>query len=134
MSEQVKSGAHSRYLLTYHLMWVVKYRRTVLTRAMSARLKELIKEIAAEIDAEILAVEEDVDHIHVLISLKPTHTLSKVVQRIKGKSAYIMFREFPPLKNRLWGGHLWSPSKYVVTVGGATIETVKKYIESQHDR
>jgi putative transposase len=62
------------------------------------------------------------------------HTLSKVVQRIKGKTAYLMFREFPTLKNRLWGGHLWSPSKYVVTVGGATIETVKKYIESQHEK
>lgn len=134
MSEKVKSGAHSRYLLTYHLMWVIKYRRKVLTRAMSARLKVLIREIAAEIDAEVLAVEEDVDHVHVLLSLKPTHTLSKVVQRIKGKTAYLMFREFPTLRNRLWGGHLWSPSKYVVTVGGATIETVKKYIDSQHDK
>lgn len=134
MSEKVQSGAHSRHLLTYHLMWVVKYRRTVLMREMAARLKVMIKEIAAEIGCEVLAIEDDVDHIHVLIRLKPTHTLSKVVQRIKGKTAYLMFREFPTLKNRLWGGHLWSPSKYVVTVGGATIETVKKYIESQHDK
>jgi putative transposase len=134
MKFTAQSGAHSKHLLMYHLVWVVKYRRSVLTREITERLKVLIKEIAAEIDAEVIAVEDDVDHMHVLIRLKPTHTLSKVVQRIKGKTSYLLFREFPTLKNRLWGGHLWSPSKHVQTCGGATIETVKKYIESQHDK
>jgi putative transposase len=92
---KAESGAHSKHLLMYHLVWVIKYSRTVLTREVAARLKELIKEIAAEIDAEVIAVDDDVDHIHVLIRLKPTHTLSKVVQRIKGKTAYVLFREFP---------------------------------------
>jgi putative transposase len=134
MTYKAQSGGHSKHILTYHLMWVVKYRRTVLTREVVTRLKELIAEIAKEIDCELLAVEDDVDHFHVLIRLKPTHQLSKVVQRLKGKSAYVLFREFKWIKNRLWGGHLWSPSYYVVTVGGATIDTVKKYIESQHDK
>jgi putative transposase len=62
MSEKVQSGAHSRHLLTYHLMWVIKYRRTVLTREMSARLKVMIQNIVAEIGCEVLAVEDDVDH------------------------------------------------------------------------
>jgi putative transposase len=134
MTYKAQSGGHSKHLLIYHLVWVIKYRRTVLTREVSTRLKELIRQIATEIDCEVIAVEEDVDHVHVLIRLKPTHTLSKVVQRIKGKTAYILFREFPWLKNRLWGGHLWSPGKHLQTTGGVTIEQVKKYIDSQHDK
>lgn len=134
MSVKTQSGAHSKHILTYHLMWVVKYRRTVITREVAARMKELISQIGTELGCEVIAVEDDVNHIHVLIRLKPTDTLSKVIQFLKGRTAYMLFREFPWLKNRLWGGHLWSPSYYVVTTGGATIETVKKYIESQHDR
>jgi putative transposase len=134
MSLKAQSGGHSKHALAIHLVWCTKYRRTVLTRQVGDRLKTLVTEIATEQGCEIISIETDVDHIHILLRLKPTHEISKIVQRLKGKTAYILFREFRWIKNRLWGGHLWSPSYYVATVGGAPIETVKKYIESQRQK
>ncbi len=134
MSLKPQSGGHSKHALAIHLVWCVKYRRTVLTRAVGDRLKEIITEIATAQGCEVISIETDVDHVHVLLRLKPSHSLSKIVQLLKGKSAYILFREFAWLKNRLWGGHLWSPSYYAATVGGAPIEKIKQYIESQRSK
>jgi len=134
MALEPQSGGHSKHAMAYHIVWCVKYRRTVLTRAIGDRVKEIVTEIAAAQGCEILSIETDTDHVHVLLRVKPTHQLSKLVQLFKGKSAYILFREFPQIKNRLWGGHLWSPSYYACTVGGAPIETLKKYIESQRTK
>jgi putative transposase len=102
-----------------------------LTREIGDRVKAVLHEIAVAIDVEIIAVECDTDHVHVLCRLKPTHTVSSVLHRFKGGSAYRIFREFPSLRRRLWGGHLWSPSKFSSTVGGTTLDKVKKYVEEQ---
>lgn len=95
-----------------------------------------ITEIQPETDkgCEIITTEADVDHVHVLLRLKPTHEISKVVQRLKGSTAYTLFREYPTLKNRLWGGLQRCPSYYVASVGGAPLETIKKYIEEQREK
>jgi putative transposase len=131
MSMKHQSGAHSRHVLTYHLVWCVKYRHTILTREIGDRAKAIITEIAASIGAEIVEIETDTDHVHVIVRLKPTHTLSSVFHRFKGGSARRLFQEFPQLRRRLWGGHLWSPSKFASTVGGVTLEAVKKYVREQ---
>lgn len=131
MKYQLQSGAHSTFLLTYHLVWCVKYRRSVLTHRIGDRLKEMVTDILKERDCELVAVETEVDHIHVVFRCKPSDALSEVVNRLKGATAYKLFREFPALRNRLWKGHLWSPSYFVVTVGGAPLEVIKKYVESQ---
>jgi putative transposase len=128
------SGAHSKHALAYHLVWCVKYRHTLLTRQIGDRAKEIISEIATEIGAEIIEIETDTDHVHVVVRLKPTHTLSSVFHRFKGGSARRLFQEFPQLRRRLWGGHLWSPSKYAATVGGAPIEVLKKYVREQREQ
>jgi putative transposase len=131
MGLKAQSGGHSQHALAYHLVWCTKYRRTVLLRDVGDRCKELVTQIASEIGCEIISIETDVDHVHVLVRLKLTHEVSEVVHRFKGATARYLFQEFPWLKKRLWGGHLWSPSYYVTTVGGAPLETVKKYVESQ---
>jgi putative transposase len=133
MGLPTQSGGHSVHAIAFHLVWCVKYRRSVLTREIGDRVKEIVTEIAIEKGCEILAIETDTDHCHVVVRLKPSHQLSKLVQLFKGRSAYIIFREFPAIKNRLWGGHLWSPSYYAATVGGAPLETIKKYVESQRE-
>lgn len=128
------SGGHSQHALAYHLVWCVKYRRSILTIELGDRVKEIVSQIAVEQGCEIISIETDVDHVHVLLRVKPTHTLSRLVQLFKGRSARMMFQEFPYIKNRLWGGHLWSPSYYAATVGGAPLETIKRYVESQRDK
>jgi putative transposase len=95
------SGAHSKYVLNYHLCWCVKYRHTLLTRQIGDRVKEVITEIAERIGVVIIAIETETDHVHVLCQLKPTHTVSSVLHRFKGGSAHKIFREFPSLRRRL---------------------------------
>lgn len=129
--QQLNHSAHSTHTLYFHLIWCVKYRRTVLTHQIGDRVKEIILQIAKEQNAIVEAVETEPDHLHVMLNLKPTHSIPKLVQLFKGRSARIIFEEYPHLKRRLWGGHLWSPSYYIATAGGAPLETLKNYVECQ---
>ena len=131
---KANSSAHSKHLLHYHLVWCVKYRHTILTREIGDRVKEIVMQIADEQNCIIDAIETDTDHVHILLQLKPTHDIPKLVKFFKGRSARFIFLEFPELKNRLWGGHIWSPSYYICTVGGAPLKTIKQYVESQREK
>ena len=93
-----QSGGHSKHALAIHLVWCTKYRRSVLTHAIGDRVKELVTQIATAQGCEIISIETDVDHVHVLLRLKPTHEISNFVQRLKGSTAYTLFREYPTLK------------------------------------
>lgn len=131
---KTNKSAHSTHTLNYHLIWCVKYRKSLLTNEIGDRLKEICHEIAKEQNAIIEAIETDVNHVHVMLNLKPTHSLPSLVQYFKGRSSRLLFQEFPYLKNRLWGGHLWSPSYFVTTAGGAPLETLKSYVENQRTK
>lgn len=134
MGLEHKRGAHSVHAIAYHLVWCVKYRKTLLTRQIGDRVKEIVTEQAVAQGCEILEIETDTDHVHVLLRVKPTHQVSSLVHRFKGVSARRIFQEFPHLKWRLWGGHLWSPSYFVATVGGAPLSTIKQYVKSQRTK
>lgn len=131
MKQLSNSSAHSKHTLNYHLVWCVKYRRSVLTTEIGDRVKEIVLEIAKEQNCKINAIETDTDHVHILLEVKPTHSIPTLVKFFKGRSAYRIFREFPYVKRRLWGGHFWSPSYYICTVGGAPLSTIKRYVENQ---
>lgn len=134
MKYELESGGHSVYLLTYHLVWCVKYRRKVLVDAVAESLKAHVTRLLKEADCPLVAVETDVDHIHIVFRTKPTHQISKLVNSLKGVTARRLFQEFPEVKARLWRGHLWSPSYFVVSVGGAPLEIIKRYVETQGER
>jgi putative transposase len=131
---ELESGGHSVYLLTYHVVWCVKYRRSVLTREIGDRLKAILARLIDESGCGLIAIETEVDHIHIVMRTKPTHQLSKLINSFKGVSARRLFKEFPALKNRLWKGSLWSPSYFVATVGGAPLEIIKRYVTAQRER
>jgi putative transposase len=131
---ELESGAHSVYLLTYHLVWCVKYRRPVLAPPVGDRLKEILADLIAEAGCTLVALETEVDHVHIVLRAKPTHQLSKLINSFKGVSSRRLFREFPWLENRLWKGHLWSPSYFIVAVGGAPLDVIKRYVETQRER
>lgn len=134
MGLTAQSGGHTRHALAVHLIWVTKYRRSVLTRAIGDRVKEIVREVSGEIGTEIIEIETDVDHVHVIVRLKPTHAIATVAHRFKGRTARVIFQEFPAIKNRLWGGHLWQPSYYAATVGGAPLEKIKEYVKGQRTK
>lgn len=131
MKYELEFGAHSAYLLIFHLVWCVKYRRKVLTGEIGDRLKQIVEKLLIDAECSPVAIETDIDHIHIVFRSKPTHQLSKVINSLKGVSARRLFQEFPQIKTRLWNGNLWSPSYFLVTVGGAPLEVIKRYVEEQ---
>ena len=131
MRMEVSKGRGYVYALQYHLVWCVKYRHKILTGDIDKRVKELLYAIADDNGFEIVEMESDLDHIHLLISCKPQHCIPNIVKALKGNSARFLFKEFPELKSKLWGGHLWNPSYFVSTVGDTNEEVIKNYIASQ---
>lgn len=99
---------------------------------MLDRLNEIFLETCQQMDCELLEFGGEHDHVHMMVSVHPKIAVSNLVGKLKGKSSYVLRREFwSRIKTMLWGKHFWSPSYCCVSVGGATLETVKKYIEGQ---
>ncbi|ACK68911.1 transposase IS200-family protein [Gloeothece citriformis PCC 7424] len=125
-----KTNKNIVYCCKYHVVWVTKYRRSVLTEEIQQRLKELLLQIAQTISVEIVEMEiGECNHVHLLLSLDPQFGVHKAVKRFKGATSRYLRQEFPILKKRL--PTLWTNSYFVATVGGAPLEVVKKYIENQ---
>lgn len=131
MKYQLDKGCHSVYSLRFHYVCCVKYRKKVLTREISSRLKEINLSVAEKFGVQIIEQETDLDHIHILFASRPQVQLSKFVNSLKSVSARLLFREFPGLKKELWGGHFWLPSYFLATVGEVKLEDVKRYVQSQ---
>src|SRR5208282_4666311 len=118
-----RTGSHTVYDIKYHLVWVTKYRYEVLTKAIIDRLIELLLQGCAAMGITVVRGGAGKDHVHMLISC-PTHIApSKIVQYLKGRSSKLIQDEFPELKKRYWGQHLWATGYFCATVGAVTEET-----------
>jgi putative transposase len=127
--DEIKSNNNVTYRCHYHVVWCPKYRRRVIEGAVDERLKEIIREVCAERRCEIVEMETMPDHVHLLVSVDPQYGVHRLVKQIKGRSSRLLRQEFPALKSRL--PTLWTNSYFVATVGGATLEVVKQYVENQ---
>lgn len=128
-----KSTGKCVYETWYHVVWSTKYRHKVLTPPVDEATKVLLQEICAKHGYEMKGLEVMPDHIHLFISVPPAQAVATAVKLIKGATARMLFTRFPPLKKRLWGGHLWNPSYYVGTAGHVSNETIQRYIERQKE-
>lgn len=128
---EVRSNNNIVYRCTYHVVWCPKYRRPVIEGDVADRLKQIIREVAAERECEIIELETMPDHVHLLVECDPQYGIHRLVKQIKGRSSRLLRQEFPSLKSRL--PTLWTNSYFVATVGGATLEVVKKYVENQRN-
>ncbi len=128
---EIRSGRGYVYSIEYHIVWCVKYRHKVLIEEIDVKLKEILLQVASDYDFTISEMESDKDHIHLLVECTPQHTIPNMVKVLKGISARLLFKEFPYLKKKLWGGHLWNPSYFVATVSEHTEEQIRKYIQDQ---
>lgn len=109
---------------------MTKYRRPVLTKQIETRLKEILQNIATEIQVDILEMEvKDMNHVHLLRSLALQFGVHKAVKRFKGASSRYLKQEFPQLEKRLFT--LWTNSYFVSTVGGTPLAKIKEYIHNQ---
>lgn len=126
---EYKSNNNVVYSCKYHVVWCPKYRRKVLENGIDDRLKELIEEICAESDIQIIEMEIMPDHVHLLIEVDPQYGIHRAVKKIKGRTSRILRQEFPILVRRL--PTIWTNSYFVSTVGGAPLAVIKQYIENQ---
>jgi putative transposase len=125
----MKSNRNIVYICRYHIVFCPKYRRKVLLPPIDSRLKTLIIEIVESLHGGIIEIEVMADHVHILLECDPQFGIHRMVKRIKGASSKILRDEFPELKRRL--PSLWTNAYFCATVGAVSLETVKKYIESQ---
>ena len=113
-------------------MFVTKYRRPVFTDEMLTFCEHTMRAVCAELDVELVEFNGEVDHVHLLVAYPPTLALSTLVHRLKGRTAYAVRREFTGRCVRAhMRGHLWSPSYFAVSCGGAPLSIIKQYIDGQ---
>jgi putative transposase len=129
MNTEIKTNSNIAYTCRYHVVFCPKYRRNVLTPPIDERLKTIILETIEKWGQEFIEMEVMPDHVHLLVGCDPQFGIHRLVKFIKGASSFQLRNEFPELKRRL--PSLWTNSYFVATTGGVTIETMKKYIESQ---
>ena len=128
---EYRKGAHTVYDIKYHVVWVTKYRYQVLRGEIAIRARDLIREICVAKEIVIIKGHVGRDHVHLMVSAPPRMSVSKMMQYIKGKSSYQLQREYPSLKKRYWGQHLWGRGYFCATSGTVTEEMIKAYIEQQ---
>ena len=119
-------------MINYHFVFCPRYRRKIfLIEGVKKHFKELVNTISKEMNLEIIALECDIDHVHLFINAKPTISPSKIMHHLKGKTSRIIRKEFDEL-NKM--PSLWTRSYFVSTAGEVSSETIKKYVENQKKR
>ena len=131
---ELDTNSHSVFLLYYHLVFVVKYHRKVIDDVVSDRLKEIFLYIAPKYNVTLQEWNHDKDHVHILLKSHPNTELSKFINAYKSASSRLIKKEYPVIKKALWKEYFWSRSFCLVTSGGAPLEVLKRYIESQGEK
>lgn len=131
---ELDNNAHSVFLLWYHLVLVVKYRRKAIDDDISARAKEIFEYIAPNYQITLQEWNHDQDHLHILFRAHPKSEISKFINAYKSASSRLIKKEFPNVRKVLWKEYFWSQSFCLLTAGGAPLSVLKKYIESQGER
>ena len=126
-----RKGSHTVYDIKYHFVWITKYRYPVLTGAVALRARELLRQGCEANNLRILKGSVGKDHIHMLLSCPTTMAPSEIAQKLKGRTSRILQEEFPELKKRYWGQHMWGRGYFCGTVGEVDQKTIENYIEHQ---
>ncbi len=131
---KLDNNAHSVFLLYYHLILVVKYRRQVFDGPISNRAKEIFTYIAPGYNITLQEWNHDKDHVHILFKAHPNTQISKFINAYKSASSRLLKKEFPEIRKKLWKEYFWSQSFCLLSAGGAPLETIRQYIETQGEK
>jgi len=131
---ELDSNNHSVFLMYYHLVLVIKYRRKVIDDGISNRLKEIFEYVAPKYNITLQEWNHDNDHVHILFKAHPNTELSKFINAYKSASSRLIKKENQQIRKFLWAEYFWSRSFCLITTGGAPIEVIKRYIESQGEK
>ncbi|MEU0804675.1 IS200/IS605 family transposase [Streptomyces sp. NPDC005970] len=125
-------GRYVASAMHVHLVLVTKYRRGVFNDEMPTRCEEIMRKVCEDFEAELKEFNGERDHVHLLVHYPPKVAVSKLVNSLKGVSARRIRQEFTGRIDRaIVHGHLWSPSYFSASCGGAPPAIVRQYIEQQ---
>ena len=113
---------------------VVKYRRKVFDEDISDRARHIFEYISPKYGIALDEWNHDEDHVHVMFRAQPKSEISKFINAYKSASSRIIKKEYPEIREKLWKECFWSQSFCLLTAGGAPIEVIRQYIESQGDK
>lgn len=131
---KLDSNNHSVFLLYYHLVLVVRYRRNVFDDDMSDYAKDMFVRLSENYNITLVEWNHDVDHVHILFKAHPNTEMTKFINAYKSASSRLIKRDFPQVKKKLWKEMFWSRSFCLLTTGGSPIDVVKTYIENQSEK
>ena len=131
---ELETNNHSVFLMYYHLVLVIKYRRKVIDDTISNRLREIFEYIAPNYNITLQEWNQDKDHVHILLKGQPKTELSKFINAYKSASSRLIKKEYPQIREQWWKENFWSRSFCLLTTGGAPIDVIRKYIESQGEK
>jgi putative transposase len=128
----MKHGRGYVYDLYYHIVWCVKYRHKILLNDIKDDLIDIIKNICINNNYELVEINTDLDHVHLLIGLSPQDSIPVVMKTLKGVSARLLNSKHKnELSKVLNDGHIWSPSYYIATTSDNIMDNIKEYIINQ---
>ncbi len=129
-----KKLSHTIYYCVYHIVFCPKYRYRILDKTLSDFCKQQIYHLCSQKElVEILELNIQTDHIHVVLSIAPKHSISSIMGFLKGKLALKLFRNYEQLNKRYWGRHFWSRG-YCVSTVGLNEDHIRKYVKWQQKR
>ena len=128
---ELDNNNHSVFLLYYHLILVVKYRRKVFSDKISQYAKDIFVRICSSYNITLEEWNHDQDHVHIMFRAHPNTEISKFINAYKSASSRLIKKDFPEVRRKLWKEMFWSRSYCLLTTGGSPIETIRKYIEKQ---
>ena len=128
---EYRRSAHAVFDLKYHLVWITKYRYKVLRGRVAERTRDLIRQSCEAREVVIIRGADSPDHIHMLVTAPAHLAPSKMAQFIQGRSSRRLQEEFPELRKKYWGQHMWARGYFCATVGAVDEATIKAYIENQ---
>lgn len=131
---QLDNNNHSVFLMYYHLVLVIKYRRKVIDNTISDRMKEIFEYMSPKYNISLQEWNHDIDHVHILFKGEPNTELSKFINAYKSASSRLIKKEYPDVRKKLWKEYFWARSFCLLTTGGAPIEVIREYIESQGEK
>src|ERR1700694_4078853 len=131
LSSEIRHGRHCVFQLRVHLVFVTKYPYRVLDGDALERLRAIFSKVCVDFEAELVEMDGEDNHVHLLVNYPPKHSISTLVNSLKGVSSRLLRLERPDIQRRYWKGVLWPPSYFAASCGGAPIEILRTYIEQQ---
>ena len=131
MTTEYRKGAHTVHDIKYHFVWVTKYRYHVLRGEVAERTRDLIRQVCLAKEITILKGHVSRDHVHLYVSATPNLSPARIMQYVKGKSSRLLQQEYPGLRKRYWGQHIWARGYFCASSGAVTDDMIRAYIENQ---